>query len=423
MSAAPAAASRTLVLLAFVAFVSLGLPDCVLGVAWPSVRHTFGQPLGSLGQLLAAGTVGYLCSSFLGGQLLRAVGVGKLLAGSCALVTLSLVAWCLAPAWPLVVIAAAIGGLGAGAIDAGINAVAAARFSARVVNWLHASWGIGATTGPLLMTAVIVGGVGWRAGYAILAAALLGLTILFVATRRAWGHAEAPASESTAAAGAAEPAPSALNALRRPAVVLHALLFFLYTGAEATAGQLLFTLFTESRGAGIAAAGVAIGAYWGALTVGRVVFGQLTATLGRAAVLRTGMALAPLAAALVAWGPAWPVTYAATALLGFAFAPIFPTLIAVTPDRVGRKFAAHAVGFQIAAAAAGIATFPGVIASVARQTGLEIVCTYLIAATLAIFALHELVMRLTLFSGLEQFPSARSASTTKLLFSRPPTRR
>ena len=126
---------------------------------------------------------------------------------------------------------------------------------------------------------------------------------------------------------------------------------------------------------------MAIGAYWGALTVGRIVFGQLTATLGRVAVLRAGMGLAPLAAAVIAWGPAWPVTYGATALLGFAFAPIFPTLIAATPDRVGRRYAVHAVGFQVAAATAGIAAFPGVIASIARQAGLEIVCTYLIAAT------------------------------------------
>jgi fucose permease len=121
------------------------------------------------------------------------------------------------------------------------------------------------------------------------------------------------------------------------------------------------------------------------------------------------MALAPLAAMLIAWGPAWPITYAATALLGFALAPIFPTLIAATPDRVGRRFAAHAVGFQVAAASGGIALFPGVIASIARRAGLEIVCAYLIAATIVVFLLHEFVMRLT--SRPSDVPTAFTGTT------------
>ena len=102
-----------------------------------------------------------------------------------------------------------------------------------------------------------------------------------------------------------------------------------------------------------------------------------------------------IAAALIAWSPAGPVTYAATALLGFALAPVFPTLIAATPDRVGPRFAAHAIGFQVAAAAAGIATFPGVVASLARRAGLEIVCTYLIVATIAVLLLHEALTKFT----------------------------
>jgi fucose permease len=385
-------APRILVALAFVAFVSLGLPDCVLGVAWPSIRHTFDRPLSQLGYLLTGGTIGYLCSSFLGGQVVRLFGVGRLLVGSSLLVAISLAGYWLAPAWPLLIASAVVGGLGAGAIDTGINTFAAHRFSPRVVNWLHASWGIGATTGPLLMTAVLAAHLGWRTGYAILAAALLLLAIVFAGTLRLWE--DAPDGESTPDAPAHHPTAPVSEALRRPIVWTHALLFFVYAGIESTAGQLLYTLFTESRGFPVTTAGVTIGAYWAALTVGRIVFGQLAAWVGHLTVLRAGMLLAPCAAALIAWNPFPAVSFAGTILLGFALAPVFPTLISVTPERVGRRYAPHAVGFQVAAASIGIAFFPGAVGLLARHLGLESVCAYLVAASLALFALHELALRL-----------------------------
>lgn len=383
---------RLLIALAFIAFVSLGLPDCVLGVAWPSLRATFDQPLSRVGTILTAGAVGYLTASFFGGQIVRAAGVGKLLVGSSLLVTISLATYALAPAWPVVVLAALLGGLGAGAIDTGINTFAAAHFSPRVVNWLHASWGIGATAGPLLMTAVLATHHAWRLGYTILAVVMLVLSTLFLATLRMWQD-----GPRTAAANDANPTAPLAETLRQPIVWLQALLFFTYAGLEATAGQLLFTLFTESRGLTVAVAGTAVGAYWAALTVGRIVFGQLAASVDRRTILRTAMTLAPIAAALIAWNPAPPaplITFAAAALLGFVLAPIFPTLISATPDRVGPRHAPHAVGLQVAAASLGIATFPWLVAALARQTSLEILGPYLLIASLILFALHELTLRL-----------------------------
>ena len=388
-------APRILIALAFVAFVSLGLPDCVLGVAWPSIRHTFDRPLSQLGVLLAAGTAGYLASSFFAGQIVRAAGVGRLLVGSSLLVATSLAGYWLAPAWVAIVVFAFVGGLGAGAIDAGINTFAANHFSPRVVNWLHASWGIGATTGPLLMTAVLATHHGWRTGYAILVLVMLGLAALFLTTLRLWERAPELPHDPSGPPDAVDPTATLAQALRRPAIWLHAVLFFVYAGVESTAGQFLYTLLTESRGVPIATAGVTVGAYWASLTLGRIVFGQLTARLGPRAVLRTGTLLAPLAAAGIAWNPFPAVTFAAAALLGFALAPVFPTLIAVTPDRVGRRYAPHAVGFQVAAASLGIATLPGLAGLLARRHGIESIGPYLIATSLLVLALHELTLRLT----------------------------
>jgi fucose permease len=389
---------RLIVALAFVAFVSLGLPDGLLGVAWPSVRATFGRPVSHLGVLLAAGTSGYLVSSFLGGQFVRAIGVGPLLLASSLTVAAALAGVAHAPNWAAMVACAVVGGAGGGAVDAGINTFAASRFSARVVNWLHACWGFGATTGPVLMTAVLARGLSWRAGYQVVGVMLALLSLVFLFTLRLWTIASEAAGPGEGARDPTEPAPesarmaSAGEALRQPVVWAQLPLFFLYCGIESTAGQLVYTLLTESRGMAPAPAGLATGGYWAALTVGRVVFGQVAASVSRRAVLRIGLGLAPLGAALIWANAGAAASVAGAALLGFALAPVFPTLISVTPQRVGAAFAAQAVGFQVAAGNAGIAALPGAVGVLARRTGLEVVGAFLVCATIVLLVLQEAAM-------------------------------
>jgi fucose permease len=381
----PRTRQALLIGLAFLAFVSLGLPEGVLGIAWPSVRGTFGRPLSHLGLLLAGGTAGYLASSFLGGQAIRLLGVGRVLALSAGLVAMALAGLSAAPAFGWMVLFAAVGGLGGGAIDAGINAFAASRFSPRIVNWLHASWGIGATAGPLTMTAVLAAGLSWRIGYAILGGALALLTILFVLTLRLWQSGGGAVAEAPPPPGG-----SIGQALRRPVVWIHVLVFFTYAGVESTAGQLLYTWFTESRGIALPTAGMAMGGFWAGLSVGRIGFGQLAARLGPGKTIRLGTVGAPMAAALIWWHP-----LAGAALLGLALAPIFPTLLWATPQRVGSSFAAHAVGFQISATALGYALFPTLVAVLARRWGLDMVCISLLAMSLALLVLQELAARMS----------------------------
>jgi fucose permease len=378
---------RLIIVLAFIAFISLGLPDGLLGVAWPSVRATFDRPVSHLGVLLAASTCGYLVSSFLGGQFVRAVGVGVLLLASSLLVAIALAGVSLALSWRAMVVFAVFGGLGGGAIDAGINTFAASRFSARVVNWLHACWGIGATTGPVLMTAVLARHLPWQVGYKVVALALAMLSLLFLFTLRMWTIA--PAHHDGPHAGTA----TIGQALRRPVVWMQLTLFFLYCGIESTAGQFLYTLLTESRGMNHTAAGLATGGYWGALTAGRVIFGQLAASVSRRTVLRTGLGLAPAGALLLWLDLGGAASVAGAALLGFALAPIFPTLISITPDRVGAAFAPQAVGFQVAVANVGIALLPGAVGVVARRQGLEVVCAFLLGGTVLLAVLEEAFAR------------------------------
>jgi fucose permease len=372
--------------LAFLAFVSLGLPDGVLGVAWPSIRRAFDQPIDQLGLVLLSMMAGYLVSSFSAGAVLARLGVGRLLVASALLVAASAVAWAATPWWPPIVAGGFVAGLGAGAIDAGINAFAAARFTPRVMTWLHACWGLGAMIGPLVMTAVIAGGHGWRSGYLLLAGSLAVMAAFFYSTLGLW---QLPASMNPGVTEAGVAAGHLREALAQPRVRANALLFFLYTGAEASAGQWAYSLLTESREMTPAAAGVSASAYWGSIFAGRVAFGMVVHHVSSSALLRFSMAGAPFAALLVCLTRDGPGAVAGLFTLGLLLAPIFPLLLAETPRRVGERHAAHAIGFQISAATLGAGTLPALAGVLARRTGLESLGPFLLATTVLLVLLHE----------------------------------
>ena len=376
-----------LVPLAFVAFVSLGLPDGVLGVAWPSLRRTFDRPIDQLGLVLLSTMGGYLVSSFSAGAVLARLGVGRLLVTSSLLVATSAVAWATTPWWILIVAGAFVSGLGAGAIDAAINAFAASRFTPRVMTWLHACWGLGAMIGPLVLTVVIAFGHGWRLGYLLLAASLLGMAACFHLTLGLWQLPASTTARSTEAGSVAAPL---RDALREPLVRGNALLFFLYAGAEASAGQWAYSLLTEARGMAPAAAGIAASAYWGSIFAGRLASGLVVHHVSPATLLRLSMAGAPFAALVVCVTRAGSAGAAGLFALGLLLAPVFPLLISETPSRVGEQYAAHAVGFQIfSAATLGGAALPALAGILARHLGLESLGPLLLAATLALLLLHQ----------------------------------
>lgn len=385
----PAAAGLTAI--AVLAFVSLGLPDGVLGVAWPSMRSTLGLGVGELGSLLAAAMVGYLASAFASGTLVARVGVGRLLLVSALVMTASSLGYALAPGRAMALGAALLAGLGGGAIDAGINAYAARRLPPRLVTWLHACYGVGAMLGPLLITGAIAVVGSWRAGYGILALVLAAMALAFAATRSAW---DAQEPDAGAAPGTLEaPAASLRETLAYPAVWLNLALFFLYTGLEVTAGQWTYSLLAEARGLDMGAAGLAVSAYWASLSLGRVVFGALAARHSPERLLRVSLAIAPGAALMLWWAPRPVVGLLGLGALGFAFAPIYPLLVAVTPARVGRRRVTQAVGLQVALAYLGAAALPGAAGALAATAGLEAIPPLVVGGALGLGVLHEIAAR------------------------------
>jgi fucose permease len=376
---------RSLPVIAILAFVSLGLPDGVLGVAWPSMRRSFELPMSGLGVLLAAAMLGYLVSSFASGALVARLGVGRLLAVSSGATAASALGYALAPAWALVVLAGVLAGLGAGAIDAGINAFAAARFSPRLTSWLHASYGVGATLGPLLTTAVLAAGGAWRIAYGLIGLVLAAMTAGFAWTADRWTMDAAPRGPARSAAGVTA-------ALGQLPVWLNVALFFVYAGLEVGVGQWAYSWLVEGRGVAPGLAGTWVAVYWGSLTVGRVVLGGLTSRVAPETLLRASLRSVPVGV-LILWGAVGPAAGAlGLALLGLALAPIYPLLIATTPTRVGARFATHAVGFQVAAFSLGTAALPGLAGVLARQRGLDVLGPFLLADA-AMLALLDLVAR------------------------------
>jgi len=375
--------------IAFLAFVSLGLPDGVLGVAWPSMRSALGLGVGELGGLLAAAMVGYLASAFASGTLVARFGVGRLLLASSLAMVASSLGYALAPARRVALGAALCAGLGGGAIDAGVNAYAARRFPPRLVTWLHACYGVGAMLGPLVMTGVMASGRSWRVGYWVIAIALGGMAVAFAVTRSAWDEK----SDGAATAAREAPAASLGETLARPLVWLNMALFFVYTGLEVTAGQWMYSVFTEARGVGMGTAGLAVSAYWAGLTIGRVVFGALAAHHAPERLLRVSLLMAPAAALVIWWAPHATVGLAGLAALGFAFAPIFPLLVAITPERLGHRYVTQAVGLQVAVAYLGTAALPGTAGALAATLGLEVIPPFVVGGTLVLGLLHEAAAR------------------------------
>lgn len=372
--------------LAYAAFVSLGLPDGLTGVAWPSIRATFGLPLDALGALITAGTAGYLASSFTSGRVVARIGVGRLLVLSCLATAISLLGYGGTPLWAGMVGLGLLAGLGAGAIDAGLNAYAAEKFSARTVSWLHASFGLGAAIGPILMSSVISAGHSWRLGYLVVGVTQLMLAGCFALTRNQWqAHADDGQSAPTASA-------PMFRTLRLPSAWLSMLLFFLYTGLEVSAGQWLYTLLTEARRMSPALAGVWVSVYWGGLTAGRLLSGVIVARITVRTLLRLCMAGALLGVVLLWLDLALWLSLGGVALLGVSLAPMFPSLISLTPARMGPTHTTNTVGFQIAAAMLGGAALASGFGRIADRFGLETLGPFLLATALlmsGVFAVLE----------------------------------
>jgi len=403
----PTRHGRFLLVLAFISFVSLGLPDAILGVAWPSVRDTFQRRQGAIGIVLVVSGLGYLLSSFFAGRLMQACGIGLVLAASTGLVATAMFGFGFSPFWALFLLCALVHGLGSGAIDSGLNGYAAHEMSARQLIWLHACYCFGALIGPVLMSALLARGRHYSLGYSIVGGTMLALSLMFLISRRSWG-VSAPMERETPMTGGTG------KALRHSAVWLQMAIFFLYTGLEVTFSQWTYTVLTESRHVRPDIAGLAVGVYWGSIGVGRVVSGVIADRVGIDRLLRFCLLGAGSGALLFATRISVEATFLGLSLIGFGLAPVFPCLMSRTPQRLGTALSRHAIGFQVGAAMIGAAAVPGLLGAVASRVGLEAVPQGGVVLFGVLSVLHERLVRLPVVSrGSQDDESDRSAAAAE----------
>lgn len=378
----------TTLLVTYAGFVLLGLPDGLLGVAWPSMQRMYGVPLEAFGLLLLPMTLGYMITSALSGRLIAWRGMGPYLLIGSVVRTLGLLGFAIAPSWNTLLVASLVFGIGNGSVDTGYNTFVASNYSAGRLSWLHACFGLGATFGPLIMTAILTASLGWQTGYLLVAIFQGIMTLLVIGFYRQWtlpGNGTDDTSDI--------PSASAWATLRLPAVLLAIVVFFLYTGVEITGGNWTFTLWTEGRGISETVAGTWISIYWGSLTVGRIVTGLVVDRLGAMRILRWSLMGVVIGAALVMVQSFPVVSFLGLALVGFAEASIFPTMIAIVPERFGAAHAPNVIGFQIGAAGLGYALVPGLAGVMAARIGLEIVGPYMAVVGLLMWVFFEASLR------------------------------
>lgn len=365
-----------LLVLSFVGFIALGLPDAVIGVAWPALRTHFSLHQDALGPLFITTTVGSVIASTATGVILRRMGIGDLLTISCALTAVALLGYTFAPSWAVLVALGLLTGFGAGAIDAAINTHAAVSYSARLVNVLHAFYGVGAAAGPALMTAVLTAGQGWQTGYRIIVTVEIALAMAFILSRHRWPPPVIAHEDH-------RPAPL-LETFKLGKMQLSLLVFLIYTGCEAAAGAWVFSLLFEARDIAMASAGTAVTLYWCGLFASRLGFAFLPNRVDPSSVITVCIVAALLGMVTLLANVHSAIDAAAVALVGFASGPIFPSLIAITPARMGSRHTANAVGLQISVGAIGLAAVPALCGVAAQYLGLEFIPKLLTACWLAL---------------------------------------
>lgn len=380
-----------LLLLAYVAFIALGMPDGLLGVAWPSIRGDFSIPLDAVGMLLPLSTLGYLTSSFLSGPLMSRWGVGKVLTVSCVFTAVALIGYTLVPYWWMMVSLGLLSGLGAGAIDAGLNSYVAANFGEGLMQWLHACYGIGVTLGPGIMTLTLSTLNSWRAGYRVVGGFQLMMAICFAATIPIWSR-KASTSADNQSKRITEYKTPMIETMRQPKAWLSALLFFVYVGAEVSLGTWTYSLLVESRGIAPELAGLVTGSFWAMFTVGRLIAGLYAKRAGVDLIVQCAVIASIVGAVLLLLNPSEIVSLLAVALIGFSIAPVFAALTSGTSKRVSVQHAANTIGMQMAFSGLGGATIPGLIGILARRYSLELIPVCLIIVFAVLFGLYRLSM-------------------------------
>lgn len=368
----------------YMAFISLGLPDSLLGSAWPVMRLQFGAPLpfaGVISMIIAGGTI---LSSLLSDRLTHKLGTGLVTALSVALTAAALYGFSASTAlWQLCLWAVPYG-LGAGAIDAALNNYVALHYSSRHMSWLHCFWGVGASVSPYIMGACLASSGRWELGYRTVSWIQIALTALLFISLPLWKRAsQADGSAEREAARQPLGLRKAVSIRGVPCVLLA---FFAYCGAESTAGLWASSYLVGQRGVDAETAARFASLFYLGITFGRFLNGFIADRLGDKRMIRIGAAVMALGALLILLPlPGEIPALAGLLIFGLGCAPVYPSIIHATPAHFGRDNSQAVIGVQMAAAYVGSTFMPPLFGVLAGRISLWLYPVYL-ALLLALLA-------------------------------------
>lgn len=362
----------------YLVFISLGLPDSLLGAGWPVMHQTFGVPLswaGAVSMIVAGGTI---CSSLSCERLTAKFSTRGVTLASVLLSALSLLGFSLAGSFWALCLWAVPYGLSAGCIDSAINNYVALHYRSRHMSWLHSFWGVGTIISPVIMSRALAGG-SWRLGYRTVAVLQLAIGAVVLLTLPLWNARKAPA-----AAGPARVL-GVGGALKIPGAPSLFAGFFAYCAGESTAILWASSYLVGARGFSEARAAASAGLFYAGITAGRFLSGFVADRLGDRQMIRLGVATAALGVlALVAPAGEWGAL-AGLALFGLGCAPVYPAIIHSTPQNFGAENSQGLIGMQMASAYLGSTFVPPVFGLLAGRAGLQWMPLFL-AAFLALLA-------------------------------------
>jgi fucose permease len=386
-----------LLIIIYFAFISLGLPDSLLGATWPIMQPDFGVPYSFAGIASMVISGGTIISSLLSGRVINRFGTGKVTFVSVLMTAVALLGFSLAPSFPWIVVLAIPLGLGAGAVDSGLNEYVAEHYKSHHMSWLHCFWGIGAMSGPLIMSQTIALDHSWRSGYLIVSIIQWVLVVILFFSIPIWKQgsslslsvqSDGSVSENPAAI---ESPPGFFSPLKIRGVKYVLMAFFFYCGIEATMGLWGGSYLVRARGLDPVTAAEWVSLFYASITFGRLVTGFVTMRLSNPILIRAGTIIIicgivllflplPALAALIAF-----------VLIGLGCAPIFPIMLHETPGRFGKQSAQQVMSFQMAVAYVGSTFLPPLFGFVASNASLSLLPVFVIVYGGALLASSELV--------------------------------
>lgn len=381
-----------LLVIIYIAFISLGLPDSLIGSAWPVMHAELGVPVSFAGivtMIIAGGTI---VSSLLSDRLTRKFGAGLVTAVSVLLTAAALFGFSISRSFLLLCLWAIPYGLGAGAVDAALNNYVALHYASRHMSWLHCFWGVGASISPYIMSFCLTGGYGWTSGYRTVSILQMVLTaVLFISLplwKRRGSGSEADGEEPRAL--------SLRQAVRIPGVPLILVTFFAYCGMEQTAGLWASSYMVQFRGTEPEVAARFSSLFFLGITFGRFLCGFVADKLGDKRLIRIGIVTAIAGGVLIALplGTDWPAL-AGLVVTGLGCAPIYPAIIHATPANFGRENTQSVIGIQMASAYIGSTFMPPLFGLIAAHIHIGLYPIYLLLFAVLMLATSERLNRLT----------------------------